>query len=99
MTMTTCPHCGHDHVCHIQVRAEDAARAASITNSLLTAHRDVLGAMISQFRVMVEWTNDQGQAKDSATLYKLIQDIEYLLAVAPNVANVVVRDTAKMVTK
>lgn len=76
-----------------EISKHQAHNAAVVASSLLNQHWDALHAIKSQFEVMVEWTNSQGFVRDSATLYKLIQDTDYLLQIGPRLVRNLITDT------
>ena len=62
---------------------QEALQAALTANNLLGEHRDALADLMGQLQTVVDWTNTQGRVRDSATLYKLIQDLDYLVKIGP----------------
>lgn len=67
----------------MMVDAKTALMSGAVTRNLLANIDGELSALEGQFRMLVEWTNSQGLAQHSATLYKLMADVQYLRAVTP----------------
>jgi len=66
-----------------------ALLASANTRNLLSDMDDQLASLTTNLQALVEWTNSQGMVRESATLYKLIADTEYLRGVTPDLTRAV----------
>jgi hypothetical protein len=63
----------------------EAAALAETARTHLDRINPNLAALGAQLHALTDWTNSQGMVTESATLYKMKADIDYLRDIAPRI--------------